>query len=211
MKEANLAREDICAERREKKGDEGQSHTTGLFAAAKSFWLHFTTPKFHFSYAPAETRVHQRLSFPPSQGPMLIPYHSNRLLPLVVDDSASSFYLRNVLLSLTIGNNVLVKYHPYPYILHNFPHTSLRLRKATVRCNIYITIADLWTGTITLSNNPLSSSNSERVLMMNEIIMITIAQCSKQGQIKYWWRETWQLWLLNDQFFDWNTWNVSFY
>jgi hypothetical protein len=27
-----------------------------------------------------------------SNGPMLIPYHSNRLLPLVVADSASSFY-----------------------------------------------------------------------------------------------------------------------
>ncbi len=27
-----------------------------------------------------------------SKGPMLIPYHSNRLLPLVVADSASSFY-----------------------------------------------------------------------------------------------------------------------
>jgi hypothetical protein len=41
------------------------------------------------SYAAASfCRVHQRRS----NGPMLIPYHFNRLLPLVIADSASLFY-----------------------------------------------------------------------------------------------------------------------
>ncbi len=40
------------------------------------------------SYAAAETRVHQRLSFTLQRSNA----YSNRLLPLVVADSASSFY-----------------------------------------------------------------------------------------------------------------------
>jgi hypothetical protein len=51
-----------------------------------------------------------------SKGPMLIPYHSNRLLPLVVADSASSFYDTKLNKKYaTLGSSISNKSQPYGF------------------------------------------------------------------------------------------------